>query len=49
MPYSAIFRVLRGLTPYIAIVILLVLNNNLEVKLALADERLEINEARLIK
>ncbi|GAA7163013.1 hypothetical protein VN0480_14520 [Helicobacter pylori] len=35
--------------PYIVIVILLVLNNNLKVKLALADERLEINEARLIK
>ncbi|GHR02234.1 hypothetical protein VN1244_05840 [Helicobacter pylori] len=34
---------------YIVIVILLVLNNNLKVKLALADERLEINEARLIK
>ncbi|GAA9842868.1 hypothetical protein VN0568_10340 [Helicobacter pylori] len=35
--------------PYVIIVILLVLNNNLKVKLALADERLEINEARLIK
>ncbi|GAA8767558.1 hypothetical protein VN1335_12520 [Helicobacter pylori] len=35
--------------PYIVIAILLVLNNNLKVKLALADERLEINEARLIK
>ncbi len=35
--------------PYIVIVILLVLNNNLKVKLALADERLEINEAHLIK
>ncbi|GAA6948959.1 hypothetical protein CHC179_09750 [Helicobacter pylori] len=35
--------------PYAIIVILLVLNNNLKVKLALADERLEINEARLIK
>ncbi|GAA6793062.1 hypothetical protein HpHCM62_10430 [Helicobacter pylori] len=35
--------------PYVVIVILLVLNNNLKVKLALADERLEINEALLIK
>ncbi len=35
--------------PYIVIVILLVLNNNLKVKLALADERLETNEALLIK
>ncbi|GAA8840663.1 hypothetical protein VN1337_11960 [Helicobacter pylori] len=35
--------------PYIVIVILLVLNNNLKVKLALADERLENNEALLIK
>ncbi|GAA7033007.1 hypothetical protein HpCHC93_11660 [Helicobacter pylori] len=35
--------------PYIVIAVLLVLNNNLKVKLALADERLEINEARLIK
>lgn len=35
--------------PYIVIVILLVFNNNLKIKLALADERLEINEAHLIK
>ncbi|GAA8007091.1 hypothetical protein JP0554_14900 [Helicobacter pylori] len=35
--------------PYIVIVILLVFNNNLKVKLALADERLEINEVHLIK
>ncbi|ANT42813.1 hypothetical protein [Helicobacter phage FrB58M] len=35
--------------PYIVIAILLVLNNNLKVKLALADERLEINEVHLIK
>ncbi|GAA9158527.1 hypothetical protein HpHA184_10280 [Helicobacter pylori] len=35
--------------PYIVIVILLVFNNNLKVKLALANERLEINEAKLIK
>ncbi len=44
-----IFRVFRGVMPYIVIVILLVLNNNLKVKLALADERLENNEALLIK
>ncbi len=49
MPYDVIFRVFRGGMPYIVIVILLVLNNNLKVKLALADERLEINEAHLIK
>ncbi|GAA9858215.1 hypothetical protein VN0622_13250 [Helicobacter pylori] len=49
MLYNVIFRVFRGVIPYIIIVILLVLNNNLKVKLALADERLEINEARLIK
>ncbi|GHP67188.1 hypothetical protein VN0232_05800 [Helicobacter pylori] len=35
--------------PYVVIVILLVLNNNLKVKLALADERLTDNEAHLIK
>ncbi|WP_120934698.1 hypothetical protein [Helicobacter pylori] len=49
MPYGVIFRVFRGVMPYIVIVILLVLNNNLKVKLALANERLEINEAHLIK
>ncbi|WQY20312.1 hypothetical protein KVK12_03540 [Helicobacter pylori] len=49
MLYHLIFRVFRGVTPYIVIVILLVLNNNLKVKLALADERLEVNEARLIE
>ncbi len=49
MFYGVIFRVFRGSMPYIVIVILLVLNNNLKVKLALADERLEINEAHLIK
>ncbi|GAA9970808.1 hypothetical protein VN0935_14810 [Helicobacter pylori] len=36
-------------TPYVIIVILLVFNNNLKVKLALANERLTDNEARLIK
>lgn len=49
MPYDLIFKVFRGVMPYIVIVILLVLNNNLKVKLALAEERLTINEARLIK
>ncbi|UOR37123.1 hypothetical protein MPF94_04035 [Helicobacter pylori] len=49
MFYGVIFRVFMRCMPYVVIVILLVLNNNLKVKLALADERLEINEARLIK
>ncbi|MDZ5337467.1 hypothetical protein [Helicobacter pylori] len=49
MPYGLIFRVFRGVMPYIIIVILLVFNNNLKVKLALAEERLTDNEARLIK
>lgn len=49
MFHGVIFRVFKGVMPYIVIVILLVLNNNLKVKLALADERLEINEAHLIK
>ncbi len=35
--------------PYIIIVILLIFNSNLKVKLALANERLQINEAHLIK
>ncbi|GAA7244168.1 hypothetical protein BD0081_08900 [Helicobacter pylori] len=35
--------------PYIIIVILLILNSNLKVKLALAEERLTANEAHLIK
>ncbi|GAA7477727.1 hypothetical protein MMM102_10610 [Helicobacter pylori] len=35
--------------PYIIIVILLVLNSNLKVKLALAGERLTANETHLIK
>ncbi len=35
--------------PYIIIVILLIYNSNLKVKLALAEERLTDNEARLIK
>ncbi len=49
MPYILIFRVFRGVMPYIIIVILLVLNSNLKVKLVLAQERLTDNEARLIK
>ncbi|GAA9771550.1 hypothetical protein VN0299_08570 [Helicobacter pylori] len=49
MFHGVIFRVFRAGVPYIVIAVLLVLNNNLKVKLALADERLEINEARLIK
>ncbi|WRC74992.1 hypothetical protein E5K93_03510 [Helicobacter pylori] len=49
MPYHLIFRVFRGIVPYVIIVILLVLNNNLKVKLALAEERLTINETHLIK
>ncbi len=49
MPYDVIFKVLKWCMPYIIIVILLVINNNLKVKLALANERLEINEAHLIK
>ncbi len=49
MPYHLIFRVFRGVMPYIIIVILLVLNSNLKVKLALAEEKLTDNEARLIK
>ncbi|WRB89174.1 hypothetical protein KVC24_03450 [Helicobacter pylori] len=49
MPYNVIFRVFSGVMPYIIIVILLVFNNNLKVKLALAEERLTDNEAKLIK
>lgn len=49
MHYDLIFRVFRGVMPYIIIVILLIFNNNLKVKLALAEERLTDNEARLIK
>ncbi|MGL2864492.1 hypothetical protein ACQKAX_01420 [Helicobacter pylori] len=49
MPYHLIFRVFRGIMPYVIIVFLLVLNNNLKVKLELAKERLTINETHLIK
>ncbi|MGL2755569.1 hypothetical protein ACQJ8V_07670 [Helicobacter pylori] len=49
MPYGLIFRALRGVTPYIIIVTLLVMNANCKTKLALANERLTINEAHLIR
>ncbi|WQZ14226.1 hypothetical protein KVJ76_00980 [Helicobacter pylori] len=49
MPYDLIFKVFRGVMPYIVIVVLLVLNSNLKVKLVLANERLTDNEAHLIK
>ncbi len=49
MPYHLIFRVFRGVMPYVIIVILLIFNNNLKVKLALAEERLTDNQAHLIK
>ncbi|MGL2375739.1 hypothetical protein ACOWK5_06555 [Helicobacter pylori] len=49
MPYDLIFRVFRGIMPYVIIVILLILNSNLKVKLVLAEERLTINETHLIK
>ncbi|WP_120874137.1 hypothetical protein [Helicobacter pylori] len=49
MLYSVIFRVFMGAMPYVVIVILLVFNNNLKVKLVLAEEKLTDNEAKLIK
>ncbi|WP_187865587.1 hypothetical protein [Helicobacter pylori] len=49
MPYELIFRAFRGIIPYLIIVILLVYNINLKTKLALANERLETNQAHLIK
>ncbi len=49
MPYGVIFRAFRVVMPYIIIVLLLIFNSNLKVKLALANERLTDNEARLIK
>ncbi len=49
MPYDLIFKVFRGVMPYVIIVFLLILNSNLKVKLALAEERLTINEMHLIK
>ncbi len=49
MPYDLIFKVFRGIMPYIVIIFLLVLNANLKTKLALANERLATNEVHLIK
>ncbi len=49
MPYGVIFRVFRGVMPYLIIVFLLVFSANLKTKLALANERLNNNEAHLIK
>lgn len=49
MPYDLIFKVFRGVMPYLIIVILLVFNSNLKTKLALANDRLTTNEAHLIK
>ncbi|MCG3068503.1 hypothetical protein ACLGBA_03125 [Helicobacter pylori] len=49
MHYDLIFRAFRGVMPYIVIIVLLVLNANLKTKLALANERLNTNEAHLIK
>ncbi|WP_187948340.1 hypothetical protein [Helicobacter pylori] len=49
MPYELIFRAFRVIMPYLIIVILLVYNINLKTKLALANERLETNQAHLIK
>ncbi|WRA51937.1 hypothetical protein KVK10_06010 [Helicobacter pylori] len=49
MPYDLIFKVFRGIMPYVIIVFLLILNSNLKVKLGLAKERLTINETHLIK
>lgn len=49
MPYHLIFKVFRGIVPYIVIVFLLILNSNLKVELVLAKERLTINETHLIK
>ncbi|WP_120987460.1 hypothetical protein [Helicobacter pylori] len=49
MPYHLIFKVFMGIMPYIIIVFLLILNSDLKIKLALAEERLTINETHLIK
>ncbi|QDK11841.1 hypothetical protein [Helicobacter pylori] len=49
MHYHLIFKVFRGVMLYIIIVFLLILNSNLKVKLALANERLTTNQAHLIK
>ncbi|WP_237015616.1 hypothetical protein [Helicobacter pylori] len=49
MPYDLIFKVLRGIMPYAIIISLLIMNTNLKTKLTLANERLTINEAHLVK
>ncbi|MGN8511602.1 hypothetical protein ACR9MD_01820 [Helicobacter pylori] len=49
MPYGVIFRAFRGIMPYAIIVFLLVFSVNLKTRLALANERLNTNEAHLIK
>ncbi|MFP6249878.1 hypothetical protein ACLGD0_03475 [Helicobacter pylori] len=49
MPYGLIFRVFKGVMPYLIIVFLLILNANLKTKLVLASEKLTISEALLIK
>lgn len=49
MPYGLVFRVFRGIMPYLIIVILLGFSANLKTKLALANERLNTNQAHLIK
>ncbi|KOS33507.1 hypothetical protein [Helicobacter pylori] len=49
MPYDLIFRIFRGVMPYVIIVFLLVFSANLKTKLAIANERLNSNEAHLIK
>ncbi|ANT42960.1 hypothetical protein [Helicobacter phage PtB92G] len=49
MPYDLIFKVFKGIMPYIIIVFLLVLSVNSQTKLALANERLTTSEAHLIK
>ncbi len=49
MPYDVIFKVFRGIMPYIIIVFLLIFSANLKTKLTLANERLTTSEAHLIK
>ncbi|MFP6292843.1 hypothetical protein ACLGDZ_07425 [Helicobacter pylori] len=49
MTYHLIFRAFRGVMPYIIIIFLLVFSTSLKTKLALANERLNTNEAHLIK
>ncbi|WP_305875617.1 hypothetical protein [Helicobacter pylori] len=49
MPYGVIFRVFKGVMPYLIIVFLLIFSANLKTKLAVANERLTTSEAHLIK